>query len=160
MKKGRKDEIKRYVKLDDEMTNAAAWTTLSFKAVWVYIELRKQFNYNAGGNDHLILPYSQAAWKMNRATFSRAIKELIEYGFIRIIQHGGLPKIPNIFALSNRWEEKSREIVKTEGREAIKLGLAQKPSFKDNSKNLKKYRKRKQEKRQVESQVYLKEYKH
>lgn len=122
--------------LEDRMTDSAAWTSLSFKAVWVYIELRKQYNYSKGGHDHLVLPYSKVSWKMNKSTYSRAKKELIHYGFIRVVQHGGLPRLPTVYALSDVWEKKSREIVDKEGREAIKLGHVKKPSYKNNLKNL------------------------
>ena len=136
MSKRSKEHNDRYVKLDDSMTNSAAWTAISFKAVWVYIELRKQFNFKAGGDSHLILPYSKVSWKMNGKTFSDAIKELVSYGFIRIVRHGGIPKIATVYALSTSWELKSRMIVDKEGREAIKCGFAKKPSFKNNLKNL------------------------
>lgn len=136
LKKGR-EEIEPYVKLDNSMTESAAWTSLSDKAIWVYIELRKSFDYKKGGNSHLILPYSKVAWRMSFGTYSKKIQELIDYGFIKIVEHGGLPKRPTVYALSNGWEKKSIEIVDKEGREAIKLGLAKKPTFRNNINNLK-----------------------
>ena len=143
MKKGAKDKYQRYVKLDDDMTDSAAWTALSDGAIWVYIELRKQFNFMNGGNSRLILPYSQVSWRMNSSTFSKRLKELIDYGFIRRAVKGGLFKNPNVYALSERWKEKSIEIVDKEGREAIRSGLARKPSFRNNLKNIKKLRRKK-----------------
>lgn len=139
MKKGKKDSYEKYVKLDNSMTDSAAWTSLSFGATWVYIEMRKTFDYEKGGNDHLVLPYSSVRWKMNSATFSKYLKELIRYGFLRIVKHGGLMRQSTVHALSDEWRKKSREIVTTEGREAIKLGMAQKPSFRNNINNLRKY---------------------
>ncbi len=127
----------RYVKLDDNMTNSAAWTALSDKAVWLYIELCKQFDYKQGGFSRLILPYSKIDWRMSRGSFSAKIRELIHYGFIWKVSQGGLLRNPNVYAITNAWEKKSREIVDKEGREAIRLGLAQKPSSKNNLTNLK-----------------------
>lgn len=118
-KKGR-EHIDPYVKLDNSMTDSAAWTSLSFGAVWVYIGLRKSFNYNRGGNNHLILPYSGIRWKMNSRTFMKKKQELIDKGFIKVVKHGGLMNNPTVYALSNGWERISREIVHTEGREARK----------------------------------------
>jgi len=135
-KKGR-ENIELFVKLDNSMTDSAAWTALSDKAIWVYIELKKSFDTRKGGNNHLVLPYSKVSWRMNLHTFSIKIKELIHYGFIDIRERGGLYRRPNVYALSERWKTKSLEIVDKEGREAIKLGFAKKPSFKNNIKNLK-----------------------
>ncbi len=102
------------------MTESAAWTALSFAAVWVYIELKKKFTYKHGFT-RLILPYSEVSWKMASCTYSKAIKELIKYGFIRYVEHGGFPRRPNVFALSEGWKTISTKIVHTEGREAIRL---------------------------------------
>jgi len=135
-KKGR-ENIELFVKLENSMTNSAAWTALSDKAIWVYIELKKSFDYRKGGNSHLVLPYSKVSWRMNCRTYSQKIQELTRYGFIDIKERGGLYKRPNVYALSERWRNRSIEIVDKEGREAIKLGLAKKPSFKNNIKNLK-----------------------
>ena len=121
MKKYRKDENnERYVKLENSMTESAAWTSLSFKAVWVYIEFKKRFTYEHRFS-RLVLPYSAVNWKMAPSTFSKAIQELVHYGFIRYVEHGGLYRRPNVFALSETWKTKSREIVDKEGREAILL---------------------------------------
>ena len=102
------------------MTDSAAWTSLSFGAVWVFIELKKSFDYNKGGNSHLILPYSKVKWKMNSRTFKLKKQELIDKGFIKVVEYGGLMNNPTVYALSNDWERISREIVHTEGREARK----------------------------------------
>ncbi len=137
MQKGNKDKpTLGYVKLDNEMLDSAAWTALPDKAIWVYIELRKQFDYNQGGDDHLVLPYSEVAWRMSKRRFFEATQILVDYGFIRYKQKGGLFKRPNVYALSNTWKNKSREIVCTEGKEAIKLGYAKKPTHRDNTENL------------------------
>lgn len=121
MKKNRRDEyIEPYVKLENSMTESAAWTALSFAAVWVYIELKKKFSYEHGFT-RLVLPYSEVSWKMCPYRFSKAIKELVRYGFIRYVEHGGLPRRPNVFALSEAWKTISTNIVHTEGREAIRL---------------------------------------
>lgn len=121
MKKYQKNENNdRYVKLDNYMTETAAWTSLSFKAVWVYIELKKKFTYEHRFS-RLVLPYSEIKWKMSPSTFSKAIKELVHYGFIKYVERGGLYRRPNVFALSETWKTKSREIVDKEGKEAILL---------------------------------------
>lgn len=103
------------------MTDSAAWTSLSFGAVWVYIELRKSFDPKKGGNSHLVLTYSEVSWKMNSRTFKSKKQELVDKGFIKEVDPGGLLNRPTVYALSNNWERISREIVDKEGREARKL---------------------------------------
>jgi hypothetical protein len=141
MKKGSKSGYSPYVHLPYEMLNSAAWTALPNKAIWVYIELKKQFNYGQGGEAHLVLPFSEVSWKMSRDTFFNAIRTLVEYGFIVYKEKGGLYRRPNVYALSEYWREKSRKIVDKEGREAIRLGLVKKPSHRNNTENLPQFQK-------------------
>ena len=131
-----KEDIERYVKLDDSMTNSAAWTALSVLAIWAYIELRKSFNSEKGGNDRLVLPYSEVNWRMSRGTHVSKMKELVNFGFIDLVEHGGLFRRPSVYRLSMKWKRISREIVDTAGKEAIKSGLSKKPSSKNNLRNL------------------------
>ena len=139
MKKNKRDGFNPYVELPYDLLNSAAWTALPDKAVWVYIELKKQFNFGQGGNLHLVLPYSSVGWRMSRGSFSKAINLLIKYGFIIRRERKDRFRSHSVYALSENWKVKSREIVSTEGREAIRLGLAKKPSHRDNAKNLAEY---------------------
>jgi len=126
------DSLKeRYVMLPNEMTESAAWTSLADSAVWLYIEMRKSFKYKYGGNSGLRLPYQNVAWRMAKDTYTKHMRQIMRYGFLRIVEHGGLPNRPNIYALSESWRRISREVVDKSGREAIKLGLAKKPGTKD-----------------------------
>jgi len=140
MKKSKRDVFNPYVKLPYDLLESAAWTALPDKAVWVYIELKKQFNYIQGGEAHLVLPYSSVRWRMSRGSFFAAIRLLIKYGFIIRLESGGLFRRPNVYSISNGWKTKSEEIVCREGKEAIRLGYAKKPSHRDNTKNLPQYR--------------------
>jgi len=131
MSKGKHDRKGResyepWVKLDYFMTESAAWTALSLPAIWVYIELRKTFNFATGGNEHLILPYAKITWRLSRHTIAKTFRELMECGFIRKVSCGGPQKNPNVFALSERWREISREIVSQRGKAAIQMRLAPK----------------------------------
>jgi len=139
-----KEKVEPYVKLDNSMTESAAWTSLSDMAVWVYIELKKSFNFDKGGNNHLTLPYSRVKWRMSKDSRRKAIQELINRGFIRIVQPGGLLGNPDIFALSNEWESISRKIVDKAGREAIRSGSAPKLRKREYKGGLKKLNEKRQ----------------
>ena len=118
------------------MTESAAWTALSDGAIWNYIELRKSFKSEKGGNEHLELPYSKVAWRKSKTTHIKHMRELARRGFIEIVEPGGLYHRPTIYRLSEKWKDHSREIIEKEGRWAIKEGGAKKPSSRDNIKNL------------------------
>jgi len=136
MRKRSRDKYEPYVKLDHYMMDTASWTALSDRAVWLYIELRKQFSYVDGGDSRLKLPFSKVAWRMSRDSFAKGMAELEHYGFVRKVEHGGLFRRPNVYSLSFAWKEVSRKIGDKEGRVAIQLGMAKKRTTKDNLKNL------------------------
>jgi hypothetical protein len=95
-----------FVMLPNHMTNCEAWKRLSFKAAWVYIEMRKKFK---GHNENNItLSYREMKWKLASASFWMAIQELVEYGFIKIVKHGGLYRNATIYGLDKRWERISK----------------------------------------------------
>jgi len=118
-----KEDFQRYVKLDDDMTNSAAWDSLSFGAIWVYIELRKKYDHLNGGNDRLILSSKEVRHRIEHKRFAKRKRELIDRGFIDCVDPGGLPQRPAIYRLSNRWKERSQELVTTMSREAIRSGV-------------------------------------
>ncbi len=144
---------KRYVQLPDEMTDTAAWTALSDRGVWLYIELRKSFNYNDGGNSCLKLPYSKVKWRMAPATYKKGMQELVHYGFVRRVKIGGLLGGATVYALCERWKDKSIQIVDKEGREAIKMGLVKKPNYRNVSGNLNGHRPHEKKKRREKNQM-------
>lgn len=149
MKKSIKDGYSPYVQLNYELLDSAAWTALSYEAQWIYIELRKQFKLSKGGNSHLVLQYSVVSWRMSKNTFWKKIKELIEYGFLKVVEHGGMFNNPTVYALSEHWQKKSREIVDKEGREAIRLGLAKKRTHKAVADNFHNSKKKKESKSSI-----------
>lgn len=141
MRKSKRDGYNPYVQLPYDLLDSAAWTALPDKAIWVYIELKKQFNYGQGGDSHLVLPVSSVRWRMSRGSFFKAIGLLVKYGFIIRREKGGLFRRPNVYSLSEDWRTRSREIVCREGKEAIRKGMAKKPTHRDNTKNLPQSRK-------------------
>jgi hypothetical protein len=137
MGKSKPERVEPYVMVEHYQMDSAAWTALSDRAVWLYLELRKQFKKAQGGDSHLILPYSEVRWRMSRTSFCNGMAELCHYGFIKLVEAGGLLRRPSIYAISQGWLDVSCQIVNEEGREAIRLGLAKKPSSRNNFKNLK-----------------------
>jgi hypothetical protein len=114
MKKGARDYPKEpYVRLPWKIIDSAAFKTLSPSAVWLYIQLLRQFKIS-GGYSRLILPYADVRWKLSFKAFDRARGELIVAGFLRIIQPGGLLKNPAIYSTGDAcvgWINRSIELL-------------------------------------------------
>jgi len=51
------------------------------------------------------LPYSQTQEYMRKHTFTRAIRELEDLGFIKISQRGGMFRKTNIYLLIDNWKK-------------------------------------------------------
>ncbi len=136
MQKSKQDKREPYVKVEHYMMDTAAWTALSDRAVWLYLELRKQFDYQDGGDSRLKLPYSKVGWRMSRGSFTKGMAELEHYGFVRVVERGGLPKNPTVYSVNDAWKKISKNIVDKEGRAAIQLGMAKKRTTRDTFNNL------------------------
>jgi hypothetical protein len=79
---------RRFVQLFHNILDSPAWLSLTHSARTAYIHILKDFNGH--NNGQLKLTYSQAGRLMNRQTFGRSIKLLIDRGFIEVTKHGGL----------------------------------------------------------------------
>lgn len=77
-----------FVAVKKDMLRSQAWLALSSsaKVAWLHIALDQR----SRDDQHLRLPYSQAEQLMDRKTFRKAVKELIEKRFIIITKLGGL----------------------------------------------------------------------
>jgi DNA-binding transcriptional ArsR family regulator len=106
-----KGDADPYVGLAWRMMDSAAFKTLSPTAVWLYIQLQRQFK-KADGPLRLILPFGHVKFKLSWAAFTRARKELEDGGFITIVEKGGLERHPNVYALSEKWRQVSVVIMK------------------------------------------------
>lgn len=91
-----------FVMIVKYMLRSKAWQSLSNPARVAYVHLKAKYN-GSNGKD-LSLTYSEMEPYMSRRTFSRAIKQLINCGFIELVQHGGLMRSPNIYALADDWK--------------------------------------------------------
>jgi len=134
--RSKSERVEPYVMVELHQMESAAWTALSDRAVWLYLELRKQFKAKEGGYSHLILPYSEVRWRMSRTSICDGMAELCKFGFIKVVEAGGLLRKPSVYALSEEWKKISCRIVDKEGKAAIRLGHAKKPSFRNNLGNL------------------------
>lgn len=86
-----------------EGMEGAAWEKLSRNAVFVLMEFYRKFNgYN---RYNLSLTYREVKNKISSRLFSRAVWQLIGFGFLDVRRFGRLERNCSIFGLSNRWRE-------------------------------------------------------
>ncbi len=86
-----------------EIIDSSAWQNLTNASRVALIHLkRKVVNPNPG---EISLSYHEMERIMNRHTFSKALKQLEAFGFIRKEQHGGLYRRRNFFRLSQEWRQ-------------------------------------------------------
>ena len=103
--------------LPNKMIDSEAWQGLSCYARAVYIEIKRK--YNGSNKDNLSYTYREAGKLMQRRTFTKALRELVNNGLIDVIRSGGLYRKSNIFGLSDRW--------KFYGQENFKIGKLKVP---------------------------------
>lgn len=107
MKKGKKSSDDPHVRIYLYMMESKAYQILSCRATWLYSELKRE--WKGGDENHILLSYSKIKErkKLHNTQISRAILELIEYGFIGA-KPGGLFKKCSVYSLSNKWMEFSK----------------------------------------------------
>ena len=94
-----------FVMISKRLLESPAWLDLSSNAKVIYIHLKKQ-KQNADCNEKIKLPYRDRRENpLSFRSFSRAIKALIEHGFVELEEKGGLERRPNVYRLSEKWEE-------------------------------------------------------
>lgn len=124
MRKRKNERVDWHVRLDHSMMDSAAFKTLSPNAVWLFVQMLRQFNAPNGGYGHLILPFADVRFKMSHRTFKRAQAELVDGGFLWLVSEGGLKNLlaghggAAVYAagqgtaLGERWKERSAALVK------------------------------------------------
>lgn len=101
MPKIKKNRLPPFVYLTKEMLQSPAFKKLTNSARVTYLLLQSQ---NKSANQaKVIFSYKQAAEYMDRHTFSKAIKQLSNYGFIEISQFGGLYRRTNEYKFVEAW---------------------------------------------------------
>lgn len=106
-----------YVVLFDDLLNSPAYIALSAAAKEAYTILMQEYKGIYTG-DKIVCPYSTFTSKgMRTNTVSRALMMLERFGFIKVEEHGGLERRPNVYRLIDGWKsvrtaEEAKEIKK------------------------------------------------
>ena len=87
------------------MMESKAYKALGCVACWLYAELK--YEWRGKKANEIKLPYSdiKERKKIHPRAIAKAFLELEVFGFIDVVQRGGLFKGASIYALSERWKE-------------------------------------------------------
>lgn len=101
----------KYTKICDDMMESKAWQDLSPRAMGLYLILKKKFVSKNGGletnqNDISIVydDYYQKLYKSKNTLF-KDVDSLIDHGFIKVVRHGKLARIPNLYGFTDTWKK-------------------------------------------------------
>ena len=94
--------IEKFIQLNLEIYDSPKWRSLKWYSKLAYLRIKR--NRITKEDKKIVLTYREILDEMSQPTFSKALKELLESGFIEIVQTGGLLKKKNYYALSNKWE--------------------------------------------------------
>lgn len=92
---------KKYLRLTDNMMKSKAWEALTCHAIVVYINIKLKYNFTNENN--LSFTYSEGKKLMDKTTFTKALDNLIENGFIKIVRQGVLKEC-SIYGLCEQWQ--------------------------------------------------------
>jgi DNA-binding transcriptional ArsR family regulator len=87
-KKGRSKSEPYFLAIPYVMAESAAWRSLSGPAVKVYVELRRRFVGYNNGKLTLSLDEGARLLGLGKATVSRALRELQDKGFVKLVKRG------------------------------------------------------------------------
>jgi len=94
------------------MYDSKEWRSMHWYSKIAYLRIKRKYNPNNG--EKISVSYREMEDEMCQVTFGKAIKELIEVGFIEVIQKGGLYRKRNYYILSYRWKTlKASPLLKT-----------------------------------------------
>ena len=92
---------KRYIRLGASQMASEPMRALSNSAFKIYCYMRLE----SGGKKEFTFPHQKYQSYMSKPTFFDAQKELVEKGFIDVIQRNKNVRKANVYAFSERWKE-------------------------------------------------------
>lgn len=97
-----KRKKKLFIQIHHDFYDSKEWKTLHWYSKLAYLRIKRKYNPNNG--DQVSVSYREMTDEMTQKTYGKAIKELLEEGFIEVVQKGGLYRRRNYYTLSYRWK--------------------------------------------------------
>ncbi|CAM4408041.1 hypothetical protein FHS16_001753 [Paenibacillus endophyticus] len=93
---------KHHIRITRSMMSTGAWKTLTVHSKVLYIEMKNK--YTGSNENDISFTYKEAAEIMNARTFTKSVDQLIEYGFIKLIEQNWTTRRPNIYGFNDQWK--------------------------------------------------------
>jgi len=96
----------RFLKIAYDMLESKAWNELNTYSMVLYFKFKKKFvRYNGTNNtNNISMPNSEYKAFMNQRTFEKAIDNLIEHGFIKVVEDRWHLRLCTIYGFSTQWK--------------------------------------------------------
>jgi DNA-binding MarR family transcriptional regulator len=91
-----------FVMLERATLKSQEWKKLGKSEMITYIYIKK--NYNGSNNGNIPFKYSELKGVLASATLSKALKGLIEKGWIKKTRYGGLYRCYCLYKLTGRYD--------------------------------------------------------
>ena len=91
---------RRYFRMGISIMASESMRSLSPSAFKIYCYMRIE----SGGKRSFKFPFSKYRSYTTRPTFEKALKELVDKGFVDVIQRNGNLRKANIYSFSSRWK--------------------------------------------------------
>jgi len=91
-----------HIRITRDMMSSKAWKSLSVHSRVLYMEMKCK--YTGNNQNDISFTYKEAAEIMNDRTFTKSIDQLIETGFIKLIEQNWTTRRPNIYGFSDQWK--------------------------------------------------------
>lgn len=96
-----------FVQLPWPMIDSMPFKRLSSGGVWLLVQMMR--HYRAG---RFILPCRDVRWQMSWAAFDKSRRELIDEGFIVLLERHGLDQKANVYGPSRKWQDRAKDIAR------------------------------------------------
>ncbi len=91
---------KRYIRIANTQLVSPVMRSLSNSAFRIYTNMRME----SGGNISFTFPYSKYKSYMTRPTFEKVVDELVNTGFIEVVQRNANLRKANVYRFSEGWK--------------------------------------------------------
>jgi len=97
-----------HVRLYFTEMESEAFKTMSLEGIYIFLEMKRE--HRGRPDNRFSLPYSEIQKRrpMHRAKISQGLFEVEAFGFIDCPVKGGLHRQANIYSLSERWKDMSK----------------------------------------------------
>jgi hypothetical protein len=92
----------KHVRITNNMMESKAWKQLTPHAVQLYLYMKSKYNKN--NENDISCTYAEGEKLMSKLTFTKALDQLIEHGFIKVIRQSWTSRECNIYGFHFMWQ--------------------------------------------------------